>query len=302
MSDKQYIINKTKSILIVQDNENKKICILQPFSASYEPYDVELLKRCRHIQQLKALDYISLSSTGDFEFNEFGKDYGQKWAIGALAQLKGEGNIQIQILAYSPNTGKYKIKIVKSGGTLIVTEKEIVPVITEEDINETVEVIDNEGVQEDDEGALNAEDAEKFYLKEAQQQNQEAEVTFYENEVHEEEGDFEEQFIVKPEGSKFADEVSFNRVAQDTSKEVTKKLVSALKKVEPSKTENQLDLENIPSQYQKWFMDFSQKDDRKKKIAISACTDVKKLELIIQFGGEKAAKLASAKLSKLQNK
>lgn len=308
MSDKKYIINKTKSILIVQDNNNKTICTLKPFTVSYEPYETSTLKHCRHIQSLLLSDYIELSDTNEVEFNEFGKDHGQFWKIGTVAQLKGDAGIKIQILAYSPTTKKYKVRIVKSGGTLVVTEKEIVELeqaLEDEFDNQQVEIVDNDGAQETDESVeeLSGEEALRMLEKSAQSISQEdVEINFHEEgTTTPEEDEFEEQLIVKKEGAKFAEEVTLARVAKDTSKEVTKKLTSALTKVaETSNTSKKTkDLDQIPEKYQEWFQNFLQKDDRKKKMTISSCNDIAKLNIIIQFGDETSVKLAQTKLSKI---
>lgn len=300
MSDKLYIINKTKSIIIVQDNQFNSICTLRPYTASIEAYNVSEIKTCAHVQNLLASGAIELSETNEVEVNEFGKDYGQTYSIGTTAQLKGDNNIAIKILAYSPSTKKYKVRIVKNGGILVVSEKEIIPAVAEENnFQQEVEVVDNEGAMEDEVEAMNADDAIRMYEAAANQAPKEAEVVFNDKEMQEDEFG-EEQLIIKKEGAKFAEEVSINRVAKDTSKEVTKKLASVLKKPEvKSEEKHEVDLNKIPEKHQEWFSNFLAKDDRKKKMAISACNDVEKLMLIIQNCDELTVKLATTKLQKL---
>ncbi|MCM1260536.1 MAG: hypothetical protein NC222_06235 [Staphylococcus sp.] len=301
MSDKLYIINKTKATLLIPNNDGKVFCILKPQTVSVKSYTKEELQNCIGIQSFLSKEYIEFSTTNQITFNEFGQDYGQRYSIGFIGQLKGDNNIEIQVLAYSPITKKYKVRIKKSGGTLIVTEKEISPILKGSDdfSEQEVEIIDNEGSQEGEEESMNADEAIRMYEQEAKQAPEEVEVMFSEKE-YEDEDDFGEQIIIKKEGAKFADEVTIDRVAKDTSKEVTKKLASALKKPE-IKTEHSLevDLDKIPAKYQEWFSNFLAKDDRKKKMAISACNDKEKLMLIIQNCDELSVKLATTKLQKL---
>ena len=348
-SNKVFIKNNSKAILLLQNNKKEVFCKLEPKQVSIEAFDKQELKTNVFIQKLLQNNMITLLEQRVEEPKPVYRNYGQKYLIGQRCEIKGEHHLVINIVQYLPETGQYRCKLEKTGGIMILTEREIVPlskeVINKENNVETVDVVVNQeskvkpeakNVKDIMKDALNELDNEEYTTpqiitvenekeykemvdKEVNiqaEQDIEAEKQLQEriygnkmpnNEViqplpQEPEDDLEENIYImrnKDINQKFAKEVKASKVINDTMTAQQKILQEELgkAKVVERNNDNQLNVNEIPEKFRKWFLEFLKKDERKKKIAISACKDVEKLNLIIKYCGEYEQNLAKQKLA-----
>ena len=348
-SNKVFIKNNSKAILLLQNNKKEVFCKLEPKQVSIEAFDKQELKTNVFIQKLLQNNMITLLEQRVEEPKPVYRNYGQKYLIGQRCEIKGEHHLVINIVQYLPETGQYRCKLEKTGGIMILTEREIVPlskeVINKENNVETVDVVVNQeskvkpeakNVKDIMKDALNELDNEEYTTpqiitvenekeykemvdKEVNiqaEQDIEAEKQLQEriygnkmpnNEViqplpQEPEEDLEENIYImrnKDINQKFAKEVKASKVINDTMTAQQKILQEELgkAKVVERNNDNQLNVNEIPEKFRKWFLEFLKKDERKKKIAISACKDVEKLNLIIKYCGEYEQNLAKQKLA-----
>lgn len=349
-SNKVFIKNNSKSILLLQNNKKEVFCKLEPKQVSIEAFDKQELRTNVFIQKLLQNNMITLMEERVEEPKPVYRNYGQKYLIGQRCEIKGEHHLIINIVQYLPETGQYRCKLEKTGGVMILTEREIIPlskeVINKENNIETVDVVVNQEGKVKPE-AKNVKDIMKDALNELndEEQYQTPEIITVENQKdykemidkevniqaeqdieaekqlqkrmygnkmpnneviqplpQEPEEDLEENIYImrnKDINQKFAKEVKASKVINDTMTAQQKILQEELGKVKVAekKNEDQLNVNEIPSQFRKWFLEFLKKDERKKKIAISTCKDVNKLNLIIKFCGEYEQNLAKQKLA-----
>lgn len=348
-SNKVFIKNNSKSILLLQNNKKEVFCKLEPKQVSIEAFDKQELKTNVFIQKLLQSNMITLLEQRVEEPKPVYRNYGQKYLIGQRCEIKGEHHLVINIVQYLPETGQYRCKLEKTGGIMILTEREIVPlskeVMNKENNVETVDVVVNQeskvkpeakNVKDIMKDALNELDNEEYTTpqiitvenekeykemvdKEVNiqaEQDIEAEKQLQKriygnkmpnNEViqplpQEPEEDLEENIYImrnKDINQKFAKEVKASKVINDTMTTQQKILQEELSKAKVVKrnNDNQLNVNEIPEKFRKWFLEFLKKDERKKKIAISACKDIEKLNLIIKYCGEYEQNLAKQKLA-----
>jgi len=349
-SNKVFIKNNSKSILLLQNNKKEVFCKLEPKQVSIEAFDKQELRTNVFIQKLLQSNMIILLEERVEEPKPVYRNYGQKYLIGQRCEIKGEHHLVINIVQYLPETGQYRCKLEKTGGIMILTEREIVPlskeVINKENNVETVDVVVNQESKVKPE-AKNVKDIMKDALNELndEEQYQTPEIITVENQKdykemidkevniqaeqdieaekqlqkriygnkmpnneviqplpQEPEEDLEENIYImrnKDINQKFAKEVKASKVINDTMTAQQKILQEELSKakVVERNNDNQLNVNEIPEKFRKWFLEFLKKDERKKKIAISACKDIEKLNLIIKYCGEYEQNLAKQKLA-----
>lgn len=115
-------------------------------------------------------------------------------------------------------------------------------------------------------------------------------------------------YIMKPNkktNQKFASEVSTKKIIKDTMQQqqkIVEDMAKDLKEVDENPKDINEIMKNIPEKHQVWFVTFLNKDERKKKMTISLCKDVEKLNLIIKYCDEYESNLAKQRLQNLKSK
>ena len=133
---------------------------------------------------------------------------------------------------------------------------------------------------------------------------QQAEVV-YKTEQEQPKEEDEEIFLVKADKDHFAKEMSKEEMIADTQKVVSnelKKVAEVVKKAKQESREASIDevaFAELKPELQEFINKFMTNDNRVKKMTITRCKDVEKLNSIIKFGDEMSKKMAAAKLEKL---
>ena len=135
--------------------------------------------------------------------------------------------------------------------------------------------------------------------------NQQAEVV-YKTEQEQPKEEDEEIFLVKADKDKFAKEMSATEMMKDTQKAISNEFEKVAKVVKSTKKEesreasiDEVAFAELKPELQEFVNKFMTNDSRVKKMTITRCKDVEKLNAIVKFGDDMSKKAALAKLEKL---
>lgn len=296
----KYIFNRTKSILLIQNDDSTHTLLVQikPQQCSSAAFPMSVLSKNSHIKRLIASGAIQLSNDYLITEDTLGEDYGQLAKIGETYLLKGTHKIPVKILKYDLGTKNYTAKNTLTEAKMIIREEDIDFEETEKAktaatadpvvhrVEETQEVVtqsaadilqDNSSVKELDEVEV---------VRGTQQAPDEDDT----------------EILVKSSNEPFAKEVPMRKVAADTAKIVSdelKKAVASADEVKVTKAPVRPDYKDFPEIYKPWFEEFLKKDDRKKKMTIAVCNDKEKLELLIKYCDDHIKSLARTRLEKI---
>lgn len=329
---KKYILNKTNSVLILQDNQLKTVVKLQPRQCSFQAFDELELMSSPYIYKTHLNGFIELlDERVEIIAKSNTKDYGQKYPIGTKAYLNDKNNLDIEIVSYNPNNGIYTVKILRTGGKITASEKSISlkkhagekisadvdefgdiieanPTQTSTDLSlpqqpEQVQIIHTEDTAMNK--SVNAAQLINNQNQIADQiASQKVDVVYSDPESKPITEDDEETFIVKSSNGKFAKEISSSEMMQNTAKAINETLQQAVtpKKTVKEETKQTASLDNLTPETRKYIEDFLAKDDRQKKMVIARLKDLEKLSAIANYADELSMKAAKVKIEKLSAK
>ena len=329
---KKYILNKTNSVLLLQDSKLITVVKLRPKQCSFQAFDEMELLSSPYIYKTYRNGYIDLlDERVEVVTKSNAQDYGQKYKIGTRAYLNDKNNLDIEVLSYNPNTKIYTVKILRTGGKVTAVEKSIslkknIGDRINVDIDENGDLTDVQDIsghrdlslpQEPDQvQVVHTQDQTVNMAKNANQviadqarradeiASQQAEVVYKNEEVERPEDD-EETFIVKAKDGKFAKEISSSEMIENTQKAINESLQQVVDSTVVCKPEEKKDDFNVDAfmqltpSLQEYIKAFMAKDARQKKMVISRLKDVEKLNAIISCTDELSVKAAQAKLAKL---
>lgn len=332
---KKFIQNLTNGRVLITDNKGGVIINLQPYQCSPTSFDEEELYSYMGVNKALVAKWISLEDVRTQVKLPEHKNYGQKYKIGTQCYLNDASKLELVIDSYNPNNGIYCAKIVKTGGMLKIQENAIS--LTEPmDQNKKINIdIDEYGnlkesdeqpipqqpsqaqseieivrtdVSSEDKGARSADDIIKSQeAKSREIANQQVEIVYKTPKVEKPVED-ESTFIVKADKDVFAKEISASELTNNVQKVVVEEVKKVVENTKPTKDEGRsasLDeaaFVELDSEMQQYISNFMSKDARVKKMTISRCKDVKKLEAIAKCADEISKKGALAKLEKLNGK
>ena len=124
-SNKVFIKNNSKAILLLQNNKKEVFCKLEPKQVSIEAFDKQELRTNIFIQKLLQNNMITLMEERVEEPKPVYRNYGQKYLIGQRCEIKGEHHLVINIVQYLPETGQYRCKLEKTGGIMILLKEKL---------------------------------------------------------------------------------------------------------------------------------------------------------------------------------
>lgn len=294
----KYILNKTKYILFIQNDDYSTLVKLEPYKCSTSAFPISKLEKVSQLKKLLITNEVELSDEYLIVEDVLGKDYGQKAKIGETYVLKGAHNLEVKILRFDPSSKIYTVKNLISNAKMKIKDEDIdfsaIPMDKQVD---KVEIVRNE--------------QEEVLLEKSAQDvlNNSQEVDISEDDIEftrvsdQEIQEDDNEVIVKSASEPFAKEVSMTKIRQDTAKVVQSALKSAVEEVVYKKPqEKRQDLTDFPEIYKQWYIDFLNKDERKKKMTIAVCNDKEKLELLIKYGDENIKTLAETRLQKIISK
>ena len=332
---KKFIQNLINGRILITDNSGSKIIMLQPYECSLISFDEEYLYSCNVISKMINNKWISLEDVRTQIKLPEHKNYGQKYKIGTKCYLNDASKLELVIDSYNPNNGIYCAKIVKTGGMLKIQENAIS--LTEPmDQNKKINIdIDEYGnlkesdeqpipqqptqaqseieivrtdVSNEDKGARSADDIIKSQeAKSREIANQQVEI-IYKEPTKVQPVEDESTFIVKADKDVFAKEISASELTNNVQKVVVEEVKKVVETTKPIKDEgrsasmDEAAFVELDSEMQQYISNFMSKDARVKKMTISRCKDIKKLEAIAKCADEISKKGALAKLEKLNGK
>lgn len=329
---RKYILNKTNSVLSLQDNKLQTVVKLQPKQCSFQSFDEMELMASPYIYRTYQNGFIDLlDERVEVIAKSNAKDYGQKYKIGTTAYLNDKNNLDIRVLSFNPSTNLYTVQLVRTGGKITIPEDSIslkkhMGDRINADIDENGDLVDAEVSethrdlslpQEPDQvqvvrtkdqtvnRAVNAKQIIDDQARLAEEiANQKVEIV-YKDDKEEKPVDDEEIFIVKAKDGKFAKEITSSEMIENTQKAVNEKLqevIDSTKVCEPKEEKDNFDTDAyvaLTLPMKDYINSFMGKDARNKKMIISRLKDEAKLQVIANFADELSRKAAKAKLTKL---
>ena len=336
---KKYIQNMYGGILAIQDTKLNTVVKLDPYKCSFSSFDEDYLMSLPHVNRLIEKHLITLQDerTEIIRKTAAKQNFGQKYKIGTTCYFNDDSRLEVTVHSYDPNQQLYTVRIVKTGGLIKLKESSLT--LSAEtskkiniDIDENGDLIDVANPEDQqvvkssqqsvpqsqqavevqysqDNGmqrGVSAADLIKSQDKISQEiSNQQAEVVYKtEQEQHKEED--EEIFLVKADKDKFAKEMSATEMMKDTQKAISNEFEKVAKVVKSTKKEesreasiDEVAFAELKPELQEFVNKFMTNDSRVKKMTITRCKDVEKLNAIVKFGDDMSKKAALAKLEKL---
>ena len=329
---KKYILNKTKSVLLLQDAKVNTIVKLNPKKCSFQSFDEDYLFSSPYVQRMMNKGYIELlDDKVEVITKSNAKDYGQKYKIGTRAFLNDKNNLDIEVLSFNPHTNLYTVKLVRTGGKMTTQESSITLKKNKGD-NVNVDIDENGDLMDAPETdaardlslpqepeqvqvvhtqdqtvnkATNAKqviDNQDALAKEIA--NQKVDVVFKAEEEQARPEDEEETFIVKSKDGKFAKEVTSSEMIKNTQEAVNEafqEVIDSTKvtQAEPVDTLDETAYNKLSKEMQTYIDTFMSKDARSKKMIITRLKDIEKLSAIASCTDSLSQKAAKAKIEKL---
>lgn len=329
---KKYILNKTNSVLLLQDAKVNTIVKLNPKKCSFQSFEEDYLFSSPYVQRMFSKGMIELlDEKVEVITKSNAKDYGQKYKIGTRAYLNDKNNLDIEILAFNPHTNIYTVKLLRTGGKMTTQESSITLRKNKGDninvdIDENGELADSTS-QESTRDLSLPQEPEQVQVVHTQDQtvnkaknakqlidnkdaiaeeiaNQKVDVVFADEKEQSRPEDEEETFIVKAKDGKFAKEVTSSEMIKNTQEAIQDSLQEVIDSTVVAKPEEKQEFDSdafnkLDSSMQKYIMDFMDKDARQKKMVISRLKDIQKLSAIASCADELSVKAAKAKIEKL---
>ena len=329
---KKYILNKTNYVLSLHNSKAIQIVKLQPKQCSFQSFEEEELFASPSIYKTYRNGFIDLvDSRVEVVNRPVAKNYGQRYKIGTRAYLNDKNNLDIEVLSYNTGNSLYTVKILRTGGSILVPEDSIslkrnIGDRIDADIDENGDLVDSQAIetpkdlslpQEPDQvqvvrtkdqsvnRAINAKQMIDDQARLADEiANQKVEV-IYKDKDSEPKASDEETFIVKSKDGRFAKEISSSEMVENTQKVVNEKLQEVIDSTKVCKPEEQKDEFNVDAfmkltpSMQEYINSFMSKDARGKKMIIARLKDIEKLQAIASCTDELSVKAANAKLAKL---
>lgn len=329
---KKFIQNLTNGRVLITDNKGNQIVMLDAYQCSNISFEEETLYGSNTLLKMVNNKWVSLQDEKTrIELPEH-KNYGQKYKIGTRCFLNDASKLELEIEAYNPNSGIYSARVVKTGGLLKIQEKAISltePIEQNKKINIDIDEYGNlkeadealpqaptteqEGVEivrtdvsNEDKFAKSADEVMKSQEETSRKiANQKVEIIYKEPAKVQPEEE-ESTFIVKADKDVFAKEISASKLVANTQEVVAnefKNLAQNIKKEEKqegrSASVDEAAFVELEPEMQEYIKTFMAKDARNKKVAITKCKDIKKLNAIAKCADEVSKKGALAKLEKL---
>lgn len=327
---KKYILNKTRSVLLLQKANLTTLVKLQPNQCSFQSFEeTELLEspyvyKCLSTGRIELLDQRVI-----VEKKSKATNYGQKYKIGTRAYLNDKNNLDIEVLSYNPSNQLYTVKLIKTGGKLTIQESAI---SLKKNIGDTINVdIDENGELTEVENHRDLslpQEPEQVQIVRTQDQSvnravnakslinsqnklseeiatQKVDVVYKDDKQEIRPEDEEETFIVKSKDGKFAKEITSSEMIENTQKAINDTLQEVVESTKVAKPEskdegfNTEEFVKLSPELQQYISTFMSKDARGRKMIITRLKDATKLNAIASCADELSVKAAKAKLEKL---
>lgn len=329
---RKYILNKTNSVLTLHNSKLIEVVTLRPRQCSFQSFEESELLSSPSIYRTYRNGYIDLvDERVEIIVKNTAKNYGQKYVIGTKAYLNDKNNLDIEVVSYNPNNSLYTVKIVRTGGTIVVPEDSIslkkhVGDQINADIDENGDLVEStvsstprdlslpqepnqvQVIRTKDQSVNRAVNAKQIIDNQAELAreiaNQKVEIVYKDKNEEPQEND-EEIFIVKAKDGKFAKEITSSEMVENTQKVINEKfqeVIDSTVVAKPEESKEEFDTNafvKLSPEMQEYLNTFMSKDARGKKMIISRLKDAEKLNVIASFADELSKKAANAKLAKL---
>ena len=330
---KKYILNKTKSVLLLQKANLTTLVKLQPQQCSFQSFEESDIIESPYVYKCLSAGLIELlDQRVSVVKKTVAKDFGQKYKVGTRAYLNDKNNLDIEVMSYNPNNQLYTVKLVRTGGKLIIQESAIslkknigdrINVDIDEngdltDVQDTSTHTDLSMPQQPDQvqivrtqdqtvnKAVNAKSLIDSQNKLSEEiSNQKVDIIYKDETEQVSPEDEEETFIVKSKDGKFAKEITSSEMVENTQKAINETLQDVIDSTKVAKAEpvddgfNTEEFVKLTPELQQYISTFMSKDARGRKMIITRLKDVAKLNAIASCADELSVKAAKAKLEKL---
>ena len=320
-----YLYNKSNRLIYIQDPAGKILFPLSPRKCSTKAYSEDFIADNLSLQSFMRLGYVVMTESRIADTAETSKASvpGQKFRNGMTVYTKDRARLELVVLEYMPSSTSYRLRISKTGATIILAEDALsTSRVAKQEAADSEEKEDNATYIDREAEISNATDASVSIVR---TNPVEAKAIDANDRILDTEPDMGkvdivdsnrptvpqeaipqspvavdgDTFIVKSDNQPFAKEISEAEIVRDTQKEVVnviRKAASAVSKPVEKLSDSVSGLTEAEAEV---VEKFNALDARTRKMSLARMLDTERLAILAKGGDEATRKMASARLEKL---